>query len=119
MFPDGSGRKLAALLLCQCGNAECGRAALACARVIAAPLIDQLGAIDYSELNQLLDPRFPKLALSYWKSCFVVALSDAVIEVLISQFAQCPPDMSKLIIEHPHGAAWRRSASEMALPPPG
>ena len=114
--PDGSGRKVAALLLCHCGNAESGRTALASARAVAAPLIDRLGPIDYSELNRLLDSGFPKLALNYWKSCFVVSLSDAVVDVLISQFARCPSDMSKLIVEHPHGAALRRSASDMAFP---
>jgi hypothetical protein len=63
------------------------------------PFIDRLGPIDYSELNRLLDPAFPKLALNYWKSCFVASLSDAVIDVLISQFARCPSQMGRLVIE--------------------
>ena len=113
---DGSGRKLAALLLCHCGNAESGRGAFASAHAVAALLIDRLGPIDYSELNRLLDPGFPKLALNYWKSCFVVSLSDAGVEVLISQFARCPSDMCKLIVEHPRGAALRRSTSDTAFP---
>jgi FAD/FMN-containing dehydrogenase len=113
---DGSGRKLAGLLLCHCGDGESGRAAVASARAIGMPLIDRLGPIDYSELNRLLDTGFPKLALNYWKSCFVASLSDSVIEVLTSQFARCPSEMSKLVVEHPHGAALRRSASDMAFP---
>jgi FAD/FMN-containing dehydrogenase len=112
--PDG--KKLAGLLLCHCGDAESSWAALASARAVAVPLIDRLGPIDYSELNRLLDPGFPKLALNYWKSCFLASLSDSAIEVLISQFAKCPSDMSKLIVEHPHGAALRRSSSDMAFP---
>jgi FAD/FMN-containing dehydrogenase len=114
--PDGSGRKLAALLLCHCGDGEAGRAAVTSARAIGMPLMDRLGPIDYTELNRLLDPAFPKLALNYWKSCFVASLSDAVVDVLISQFARCPSPMGRVAIEHPHGAALRRSASDMAFP---
>ena len=64
----------------------------------------------------MLDPGFPKLALNYWKSCFVASLSDAVIETLTTQFARCPSDMSKLVVERPHGAALRPSASDIAFP---
>ena len=114
--PDGSGRKLAAMLVCHCGAEPQAKAALASVRAVADPVIDHLGPIPYSDLNQLLDPGFPKLALNYWKSCFVKSLSDAVIDILIDQFAKCPSLMSKLIIERPHGAALRRAPSATAFP---
>ncbi len=70
----------------------------------------------YTALNQMLDPSFPKLALNYWKSCFVDQLSDDVIAILQEQFARCPSPMSKLIVEHPHGAALRPAATATAFP---
>lgn len=114
--PDGSGRKLAALLLCHCGAAETACNALEAARRIAEPAIDRLGPISYSGLNQLLDPGFPKLALNYWKSCFVGALDDEVVAILTDQFARCPSIMGKIIVERPRGAALRRAPSDTAFP---
>lgn len=114
--PDGSGRKIAAMLVCHCGGDEDANRALASVRAVAEPVTDKLGPIAYSDLNRLLDPGFPKLAMNYWKSCFVEALSDQVIEILVSQFRNCPSSMSKLIIERPHGAALRRASDETAFP---
>lgn len=114
--PDGSGKKLAAMLVCHCGAAERAEQALGQVRKVAAPVIDRLGPISYTQLNQLLDPGFPKLALNYWKSCFVNSMSDEVMEILTEQFARCPSSMSKLIVEAPHGAALRRLPSYTAFP---
>lgn len=114
--PDGSGRKIAAMLVCHCGEDENANRALASVRDVAEPVTDKLGPIAYSDLNRLLDPGFPKLAKNYWKSCFVETLSDQVIEILVNQFRDCPSTMSKLIIERPHGAALRRTPDETAFP---
>lgn len=114
--PDGSGRKLAGMLLCHCGGAAKAKPALAAARSLGKAVIDRLGPIAYSDLNQLLDPGFPKLALNYWKSCFLPSLSDEVIDILIRQFAHCPSTMGKLVVERPHGEALRRSSSATAFP---
>ena len=64
----------------------------------------------------MLDSGFPKLALNYWKSCFLHELSDDVITVLREHFARCPSPMSKLILEHFHGAALRPKPTDMAFP---
>ena len=114
--PDGSGRKLAAMLVCHCGDDQTANTALASVRAVAEPVIDRLGPITYSDLNRLLDPSFPNLAMNYWKSCFVETLSEEVIDILVDQFRNCPSAMSKLIIERPHGAALRRASSDTAFP---
>ncbi|MDH3668042.1 MAG: FAD-binding oxidoreductase [Paracoccaceae bacterium] len=114
--PDGSGQKLAAMLVSHCGAAGRAEHAIGAVRGIAEPVIDRLGPISYCDLNRLLDPGFPKLALNYWKSCFVTSLSDEVIGILTEQFACCPSPMSKLIVERPHGAALRRAATDTAFP---
>lgn len=114
--PDGSGRKLAAMLVSHSGSKAAAERALDRTRSIAAAVIDRLGPISYCDLNGLLDPSFPKLALNYWKSCFVADLDDEVIGILTEQFARCPSQMSKLIIERPHGQALRRTPSDCAFP---
>ncbi len=114
--PDGSGRKLAAMLVCHLGAGDNAKTALASVRAIAPPVIDRLGPISYCDLNSILDPSFPKQALNYWKTCTVPELSDAVLGILVEQFGRCPSTMSKLIIERPHGAALRRKSSDTAFP---
>jgi FAD/FMN-containing dehydrogenase len=114
--PDGSGSKLAAILACHCGAAKAAEAALGPIKRFGSPVIDRLGPLSYTALNQMLDPSFPRLALNYWKSCFVDRLSDEVIAILQDQFARCPSPMSKLIVEHPHGAALRPAATATAFP---
>ena len=114
--PDGSGRKLAALLVCHTGDENRANLALDRVRAVAPTVVDGLGPIAYTELNPLLDPGFPKLALNYWKSCFIADLTSEVVEILVQQVAICPSTMSKLIVECPHGEALRRSASSTAFP---
>jgi FAD/FMN-containing dehydrogenase len=114
--PDGSGQQLAAMLVCHCGPADEATAALRSIKAFRTPGIDRLGPLPYTSLNQMLDPGFPKLALNYWKSCFIGELSDNVITVLREQFAHCPSLMSKLILEHFHGAALQPKPTDMAFP---
>ncbi len=113
--PDGSGRKLVAMLVGHTGTGAAAERDLAKIRALGTPVIDRLGPIDYSELNTLLDPSFPKLALNYWKSSFVETLSDDVMDILVRQFAACPSTKSKLILEAPHGAALKRPPGATAF----
>jgi len=112
--PDG--HPLSALLACHCGSPDEGAAAVQAIKGFGKPAVDRLGPIAYTALNQMLDPSFPKLALNYWKSCFIRELSDEVITVLRGQFARCPSPMSRLILEHFHGAALRRASTDTAFP---
>ena len=114
--PDGSGQQLAAMLVCHCGPADEATAALHSIKAFSTPVLDRLGPLSYTSLNQMLDSGFPKLALNYWKSCFIGELSDNVITVLREQFARCPSLMSKLILEHFHGAALQPKPTDMAFP---
>ena len=114
--PDRSGQQLAAMLACHCGAPAEAIASLQPIKAFGTPVVDRLGPIAYTELNQILDAGFPKLAMNYWKSSFVRELTDEVIAILVRQFARCPSPMSKLILEHFHGAALRPKASDTALP---
>jgi FAD/FMN-containing dehydrogenase len=112
--PDG--QQLAAMLVCHCGPADEATVALHPIKAFSTPILDRLGPLSYTSLNEMLDSGFPKLALNYWKSCFLSELSDDVITVLREQFARCPSPMSKLILEHFHGAALQPKPTDMAFP---
>ena len=114
--PDGSGTKLAALVVCHCGDAAAAEAALGPVKAFGPPVMDAVGPIPYSALNGMLDGGFPKGALNYWKSSFLRTLSDAAIDAMIACFAKCPSPMSKMLLEHFHGAACRVKPDATAFP---
>ena len=114
--PDGSGTKLAAILVCHCGSLEAGAAAVAPIKGFGSPVMDVIGPMPYSAVNTMVDGGFPKGALNYWKSNFLTALPDAAIDAIIARFAGAPSPMSGLMLEHFHGAATRVGPTDTAFP---
>jgi FAD/FMN-containing dehydrogenase len=114
--PDGSGAKLAAMVTCHCGPLASGEQAMRPLKAFGPPVLDALGPMPYCQLNAMLDDGYPKGALNYWKSSFLAQLSDGAIDIMVESFARCPDPMSKLIIEHLHGAATRVGVSDTAFP---
>jgi len=114
--PDGSGTKLAAMVTCHCGTPADGEKAMRPLKAFGPPVIDALGPMPYSGLNSMLDSAYPKGALNYWKSSFLLTLSDDAINATIACFAKCPTPMGQLLIEHFHGAATRVGVSDTSFP---
>jgi len=114
--PDGSGTKLAALVLCHCGSLDEGAADTGGIKEFGSPLMDTVGPMEYCSMNTLLDAAYPKGALNYWKSSFLSQLTDEAIDRMIEQFAVCPSRMDALMIEHFHGAATRVDVGATAFP---
>jgi FAD/FMN-containing dehydrogenase len=114
--PDGSGTKLAAIIVCHAGSPEAGAAAVAPVKAFGAPVMDVIGPMPYTAVNTLFDAGFPKGALNYWKSSFLASLGDAAIDTMIERFAAAPSPMSALLLEHFHGAATRVGPTETAFP---
>jgi FAD/FMN-containing dehydrogenase len=115
--PDGSGTKLAALVVCHAGGQSQAQEDLAELLAFGSPLDVQIGPMPYSAVNTMLDAGFPRGALSYWKSSFLGELSDAAIDSTVAQFANCTSSpMSAVVIEHLHGAVTRVPADATAVP---
>jgi FAD/FMN-containing dehydrogenase len=114
--PDGSGTPLAVLMACHAGPFSDGEAAVRPIKKFGSPLLDSVAATTYEATNTMLDAGFPRGALNYWKSSFLVELSDAAIETLTAQFAACPSPMSGCVVEHVHGAVTRVGAADTAFP---
>ncbi|MGE0719136.1 MAG: FAD-binding oxidoreductase [Alphaproteobacteria bacterium] len=114
--PDGSGTKLAAMVMCHVGPADEAAAAVEGIRRFATPAMDALGPIPYSALNAMLDGAYPAGARNYWKSSFLSRLDDAAIDAMIAAFAGCPTPMGQLLVEHFHGAVTRVGPTDTAFP---
>ena len=105
--PDGSGAKLAAIVVAHCGELAAGEKALRPFKDFGPPVIDGIGPIPYSAINAMLDAGYPKGALNYWKASFLNTLSDAAIDTMVDCFAKCPSPMDSLLLENFHGAVCR------------
>lgn len=114
--PDGSGAKLAAIVLCHCGTLLEGERAVQPIKAFGKPAMDAIAAMPYSQMNSMLDAAYPQGAHNYWKSNFLAALTDEAIRTMIDCFAKCPTPMGQLLIEHFHGAVTRVGPTATAFP---
>jgi FAD/FMN-containing dehydrogenase len=114
--PDGSGHKLAAMVVCHAGAPEAAQAELAPFLDFGPPLMAQVGPMPYPVMNTLLDAGYPKGALNYWMSSFTDGLSDTLIDTAVERFATVPSPMTAMLFEHFHGAVTRVEPTATAVP---
>ncbi len=114
--PDGSGTKLAAIVLCHCGPRADGEKAVQPIKAFGTPAVDAIGPMPYAAMNAMLDAAYPAGALNYWKSNFLGALSDDAIRTMIDCFAECPTAMGQMLLENFHGAVTRVDPTATAFP---
>ena len=114
--PDGSGTKLAAIIVCHIGDLDTGARAVEPIKRFGSPVMDVIGPMPYNVVNTLFDAGFPPHALNYWKANFLSSLSDDAIDTMIARFAACPSPMSGMLLEHFHGAATRVAPTATAIP---
>jgi FAD/FMN-containing dehydrogenase len=114
--PDGSGHKLAAMVVCHAGAPEAAEAELAPFLDFGPPLMAQVGPMPYPVMNTLLDAGYPKGALNYWMSSFTDGLSDTLIDTAVERFATVPSPMTAMLFEHFHGAVTRVEPTATAVP---
>ena len=114
--PDGSGNKLAVMVVCHLGDEEAAQRELAPFTGFGAPLMVQVGPMPYPVMNTLLDDGFPKGALNYWLSSFTNGLTDALIDTAVERYGAVPSPMTPMLFEHFHGAVTRIEATATAVP---
>jgi len=114
--PDGSGAKLAAIVLCDCRPPGTDDTVIARVKGFGSPLVDAIGPMPYPASNQLLDAAYPKGANNYWKSSFLESLSDLAIDEMVARFAEAPSPMDAILLEHFHGSATRIPVDATAYP---
>jgi FAD/FMN-containing dehydrogenase len=114
--PDGSGHKLAALVVCHAGSPEQAERELAPFTAFGTPLMVQVGRMPYPVMNTLLDAGYPTGSLNYWLSSFARGMTDELIDTAVARFASVPSPMTAILFEHFHGAVTRVGATETAVP---
>lgn len=105
--PDGSGAKVAIVGAAYFGAVADGERILRPIREFGSPLFDMIQPTTYCDLNSIFDVAYPKGMLYYWKSNFLAALDDSVIDIMIGAIESCPSKHSGIFLEHWHGAAAR------------
>jgi FAD/FMN-containing dehydrogenase len=114
--PDGSGAKLAAMVVFHVGDADQAERDLEPFKAWGIPAVVEVGPMPYPVMNTLLDEGYPIGALNYWLSTFTSSLSDELIQVLMERFATVPSPMTSILFEHFHGAVTRVGVSDTAVP---
>jgi FAD/FMN-containing dehydrogenase len=114
--PDGSGAKLAALVVFHVGAPDAAERDLAPFKEFGSPLMVQVGPLPYPAMNTLLDAGYPDGALNYWLSSFTRGLPDGLIDTAVERFAAAPSPMTAILLEHFHGAVTRVGTTETAVP---
>jgi FAD/FMN-containing dehydrogenase len=114
--PDGSGTKLAALVVFHTGDPDAAERELEPFRTFGSPLVTEVGPMPYPVMNTILDAGYPTGSLNYWLSSFTSGLSDELIDVAVERFATVPSPMTAILLEHFHGAVTRIEPTETAVP---
>ncbi len=114
--PDDPYPPLAGIIACHAGEEADAERELARVRSFGEPVVEAIIRKTYSEVNAQYDFGFPEGALNYWKSSFIDDLSDAAIDSMVADFAQCPSRMSIMMMEDVHGAATRVPVTATAVP---
>ena len=114
--PDGSGMKLAALVVFHTGTPEEAERELAPFTSWGSPVVVQVGQMPYPVMNTLLDGGYPAGMLNYWLSSFTQGLPDELIDAMVERFASVPSPMTAILLEHFHGAVTRVGVTDTAVP---
>jgi hypothetical protein len=69
-----------------------------------------------AEVQRMFDAAFPSGHQNYWKSGFVDAVSEGLIDTLVEYGTSRPSPATILIIEHTHGAVTRVPVPATAYP---
>jgi FAD/FMN-containing dehydrogenase len=113
--PDGSGMKIAGMVVFHTGSPEEAERDLEPFKSWGSPIVVDVGLMPYAVMNTILDDGFPKGQPNYWLSSFTSGLSDGLIDTACERF-QSIPSQSVLLFEHFHGAVCRVGVSDTAVP---
>jgi FAD/FMN-containing dehydrogenase len=103
--PDGV--PVVAMALCYNGPADEGERVIKPIRDFATPIAGEVGPMPYTALQSMLDAGFPSGLQVHWRSEFLTAIPDALVEAAVSAFERVPSPLSAILIEQFGGAVAR------------
>jgi Berberine and berberine like len=114
--PGQSAEKLAAIVVCHCGDDPAAvETDLKPLRQFGPPLADTIQAMPCPVINTLSDAGYPMGALNYWKSAFFAEMSDTALQIMVDALERCPSGMSGLSIVPYLGAVTRADTTATAF----
>ena len=111
--PDGA--PVIALVICYNGSPEDGERAIKGFRNFEKPIVDAVGPMPYTALQTMLDGGFPSGLQVHWRSEFVTAIPDALIDAAVSAFERVQSPLSAIMFEQFGGAVKRVPRDETAF----
>lgn len=111
--PDGI--PLIGLPICYNGSPEEGEKAITAIRDFGGSIAGEVGPMPYTALQTMLDAGFPSGLQVHWRSEFVTAIPDDLIEAAVSAFEKVPSPLSALMFEQFGGAVSRVPRDETAF----
>jgi FAD/FMN-containing dehydrogenase len=119
--PEFHGTPIVIVVATHTGSSQAAEADLAPLRALGNPIADLIMAKDYAVQQTLLDATMPKGNHYYWKSEFLGALSDELIDTYHAQFVDQKAPANQIVLfqvdgalnEHPEddGAMGNRDAT--------
>ncbi len=90
------------------GTIEEGEKVLKPLREYGPPVADMFQPMPYNAAQRMADFLWPPGLHSYWKSSYLRALGDDVIDVVVDFFARVPSRRTVIVLEHNGDSAWDR-----------
>jgi FAD/FMN-containing dehydrogenase len=115
--PELVGRPIVILAGVFAGPVEEGERIAQPLRELATPLLDLSGPMPFTAVQSAFDPFFPKGLLQYWKSTYVEALSDHLLDALCDLAAERPSPKTTMDVWPQNGAVARVRTEETAFGP--
>jgi FAD/FMN-containing dehydrogenase len=101
---EAHGKPVVMVVACHSGSADQAREDLAELRALGEPLADLIIEKDYVAQQTLLDATQPKGMNFYWKSEFVAAISDGLLEAYHAQFVDQVAPANQIVLFQVAGA---------------
>jgi FAD/FMN-containing dehydrogenase len=103
--PDGD--PVLIIACCYAGPIEDGERAVETLTSFGTPLATQLGVMEFTQLQSMLDPSFPEGNQHYWRAGYLREISNGAIDVLVEFALSRPSPLTAIGLQHLHGAAAR------------
>jgi len=114
--PDGSGMKIAGMIVFHTGSPAQSERDLEPFKTWGSPIVVEVGPMPYPVMNTILDANYPKGQPNYWLSSFTAGLTDGLIDTAAERFASVPSIGTVILLEQFHGAVCRVGPTDTAVP---
>ena len=111
--PDGV--PMVGVALCYCGSQAEGEKVLEPLRTFGSPAAYEVGLMNYTDVQAMLDPVFSWGRRCYWKTSMLPALNEDAITAAVEAAKDRPSPLSVVAFQHLHGAATRVPTDETAF----